>query len=148
MLKATRYLPLLLAGFVTAATPACAGVIYTQHYPAGDRDDRAFYNRGFQEGRDLGAEDARRGRSYDLNRHREYRNNRRGDDRGDLRAYRDGFAAGYDEGYRRFARDSRDDRRGFPPPPAPPEQTPAPASASGLDFSSPANNEFLPKLDN
>jgi hypothetical protein len=104
MFKATRFLPVLLAAVVSVATPACAGAVYSQRYPPIDRDDRAYYNRGYREGRESGVEDARRGRSYDLRRHGEYRDNRRGDDRGDLRAFRQGFETGYDEGYRLYAR--------------------------------------------
>lgn len=119
MRNASRLATLLLTATVAVASPACAsGVLYPQRYPVGDRDDRAYYNRGFREGQDAGADDARRGRSYDLRRHREFRDDRRGDDRGDLRAFRDGFAAGYEDGYRRFTRDRDDDRRrSYPPVP-------------------------------
>ena len=118
MFTSTRHLSLLLAATVLVAAPACAtGRLYPQQYPAGDRDDRAYYNRGMQDGRDAGADDARRGRAYDVRRHGEYRDNRRGDDRGDLRAYREGFESGYDEAYRRFARgNAGDPRRNAPPP--------------------------------
>lgn len=110
MFKTTKHLPLLLAATVLLTAPACAGVLYPRGYPVGDRDDRAFYNRGFREGREAGVDDARRGRRYDARRHSEYRNGRRGDDRGDLRAFREGFEAGYDEGYRLYTRGGRDRR--------------------------------------
>jgi hypothetical protein len=141
MLKLTRYLPVLLAATVVTATPACAGVALSpQRFPSVDRDDRVYYNRGFRDGRESGAEDAQRRRSYDVRRHNEYRDNRRGDDRGDLRAYRDGFEAGYDEGYRRFGRyGSRDDqRRGYPAPNYPRQQDPYYGGRSQGRFNSPA----------
>lgn len=124
MVNRSRLASLLLAGTVLVASPACAtGLLYPQRYPVGDRDDRAYYNRGFREGQEAGADDARRGRSYDLGRHREFRDNRRGDDRGDLRAFRDGFAAGYEQAYRRYARDDdRDRRRDYPRVPDYPRQ--------------------------
>jgi len=121
MFKATRYLPALLATTVLFTTPACAARVYTtQRYPAGDRDDRIFYNRGFNEGRAIGIEDARRGRNFDVRAHREFRDaDRQRWERDDIRAYRQGFESGYQEGYRQVAR--RDDRRAYPPPvpPAP-----------------------------
>lgn len=127
-----RLATLLLTATVAVVSPACAsGGLYPQRYPIGDRDDRAYYNRGYREGQDAGADDARRGRSYDLRRHREFRDDRRGDDRGDLRAFRDGFAAGYEDGYRRFSRDRDDDRRrGHPPTP----NSPRPQGPNGGIF--------------
>ena len=87
------------------AAPACAtGGAYSQRYPVADRNDRAYYDRGFREGLDAGADDARRGRSYDVRRHGEYRDNSRGNDRGDLIAFRQGFESGYGDGYRSYAR--------------------------------------------
>ena len=117
MFKGSHLAQLVLAASVLMSAPACAsGALYPQRYPVGDRDDRAYYNRGFREGQDAGVDDARRGRSYDLRRHREFRDDRRGDDRGDLRAFRDGFAAGYEDGYRRLSRGRDDDRRRTYPP--------------------------------
>ena len=100
MTRSISLLPLIVAAVVVSSTPACTAVLYPERPVMGDRDDRGFYNRGVAEGREDGREDARRGRSYDVRRHDEYRQNRRGDDRGDLRAYRQGFEAGYREGYR------------------------------------------------
>ena len=118
MLKITRLLPLAMCATVLVTTTACAsGGYYRTRVDVGDRDDRAYYDRGFREGRSSGADDARRGRSYDIRRHGEYRDGRRGDDRGDLTAFRRGFETGYDEGFRRNARgDNGDTRRGFPSP--------------------------------
>jgi hypothetical protein len=142
MFKPRRYLPVLLVGTVLAATPACAsGISYGQRYPIGDRDDRVYYDRGFREGRDAGADDARRGRSYDLGRHREYRDNRRGDDRGDLRAFRQGFETGYDEGYRAYA------RRTVPPVQRYPRQTPSYRDAPGRFASPAAENGYRDGLE-
>ena len=98
MFKANRIMPAVLAATVLVAAPACAsrGALY--RYPGNNRtvDDRA-YRDGYQEGREEGEQDARRGRDFDYRRHDEYRDARR-------QEYRQGFVAGYDEGYRRYAR--------------------------------------------
>ena len=99
---------------------------YRYSYP--DRDDRYRYperdrsysygyypdrgetydmgsQRGYQDGLDQGRNDARKGKSYDLNRHDEYRDADKGylSSYGDKRqyqaAYRRGFEDGYREGY-------------------------------------------------
>jgi hypothetical protein len=120
MFKAIRQLPIVLATTVLLAAPACAtGGAYSQRYPVADRNDRAYYDRGFREGLDAGADDARRGRSYDVRRHGEYRDNSRGNDRGDLVAFRQGFESGYGDGYRSYARGGY----GAPRPPYPPAST-------------------------
>src|SRR4051794_19668930 len=106
MIRARSILPAVLVAGLSLATTACAATTYNQRYPVSARDDRAYYDNGFSEGRQSGVDDARRGRSYDVARHGEYHDNRRGNDSGDLRAFRDGFAAGYDEGYRLYARNS------------------------------------------
>ena len=117
MLKVMRFLPLATCTAMLLTTAACAtDIYYPARGPVVDRDDRAYYDRGFREGRLSGADDARRGRGYDVRRHGEYRDERRGDDRGDLRAFRRGFEAGYDEGFRRDARDGYGDPRRNPPP--------------------------------
>jgi len=119
MFKAMRFAPVMLMTTALLTTSACAAsVYYPARGPVVDRDDRAYYDRGFREGRNAGADDARRGRRYDLQRHNEYRDNRRGDDRGDLIAFRRGFQAGYDEAYRMYARGGYDPRPGVPVPPA------------------------------
>jgi len=147
MAKATHILPAVLVAGLSLATTACAGTTYNQRYPVVDRDDRTYYDGGFRDGRESGVDDARRGRSYDVNRHGEYRDNRRGDDRGDLRAFRAGFEAGYDEGYRLYARGNR---RGdypsastypYPPPPAsgyPRQQGPYYGGTYGGRYATPA----------
>jgi hypothetical protein len=121
MFKATRYLPALFATTVLFTTPACAAGVYSQRFPVADRDDRAFYNRGLNEGRAIGIEDGRRGRNFDARAHREYRDiDRNHADLDDVRAYRQGFEAGYDEGYRQAA------RRDYPPRPNQPQYYPPP----------------------
>lgn len=119
MFKITRLLPLTMFATLLVTTTACAsGPYYRARVSVGDRDDRAFYDRGFREGRSAGVDDARRGRSYDLRRHNEYRNDRRGDDRGDLVSFRRGFETGYDEGFRLNGRGTNGSvRPGFPAPP-------------------------------
>ena len=109
MLKARLFLPAAAAA-VLLTTSACASGYY-QRYPSGpvyrQVQNRAYQN-GFDEGRVQGENDARRGRSFDYNRHSEYRNAQIGYGGGDRNQYRDvfrqGFQVGYDEGYRRYAR--------------------------------------------
>ena len=125
MFKVIRFLPAAICTTVLLTTTACAGgTYYPVRGPVADRDDRAYYDRGFREGRVAGVDDGRRGRSYDVRRHGEYRDDRRGDDRGDLRAFRRGFEAGYDEGFRMSARDGDRDPRRNAPPPSYPNQPP------------------------
>lgn len=108
MFNATRFLYLpaaLLATAVLVTTPACTASVYPQRYPVADRDDRIFYNRGFDEGRAIGIEDARRGRAFDAHAHREWRDiDRQRIERDDARAYRQGFERGYEDGYRGYRR--------------------------------------------
>jgi hypothetical protein len=131
MFNATRYMTgALLAAAALVTTPACAARVYPQPSPIGDRDDRAFYNRGLNEGRAIGIEDARRERPFDVHAHREWRDiDRQHVDRDDVRAYRQGFEVGYGEGYHRLARTD------YPPvPPYPPPQpSRAPYSGEGHD---------------
>ena len=118
MFKVMRFAPVMLMTAALLTTSACAAsVYYPARGPVVDRDDRIYYDRGFREGRNAGADDARRGRRYDMQRHGEYRDNRRGDDRGDVIAFRRGFEAGYDEGFRMYARGGYDPRPNVPPPP-------------------------------
>jgi len=123
MARARGILPAVIVAGLSIATTACARTTYDQRYPVFDSNDRAYYDGGFRDGRESGVDDARRGRSYDVTRHGEYRDNRRGNDATDLRAFRTGFEAGYDEGYRSYARGNS--RRGYPsastyPYPSPP----------------------------
>lgn len=112
--------PLLVfvfASLVALTTPACAalpnyyGVSEPRVVGARDARDARAYDLGYREGFQLGRDDARRGRPFDYTRHREYRENghrsRERDDPGARRfrrLYRDGFARGYNDAYRQFAR--------------------------------------------
>src|SRR6478672_3148343 len=113
MLKARHYLPVLLAGLVLSAAPACASSSYRYPSPGNGRvaDDRA-YRRGYDEGRRDGEEDARRGRNIDYNRHDEYRDADGGYhgeiSRGEYRdVFRRGFVEGYNDSFNRYARNAR-----------------------------------------
>lgn len=117
MLRTHRLLPAAAAAVVLLTTAACASNAGLYRYPGGVRpgirqiDDRAYRN-GFEEGRGQGENDARRGRRFDYRRHGEYRNARNGyggyGNRNEYqRVYRQGFEAGYNSGYRRYAPDSR-----------------------------------------
>jgi len=106
MIRLTRALPVLLvAGTLTTAACASSSA-YPQRYPAGARNVNVrAYDGGLREGRASGEDDARRGRAYDVRRHQEYRNANRSFGGGsDAQAFRDGFEAGYDQGYSRYAR--------------------------------------------
>ena len=113
---------LFSAGVLTAAvltSTACAAPYY--RYPVASPrvvvDDRA-YSRGYDDGRGRGENDARRNRPFDYSRYGEYRSADQGyHGYGDRDAYqslfRQGFVAGYNDGYRRYARD----RSGYQNPP-------------------------------
>jgi hypothetical protein len=110
MLTTTRLLPAVAALALLVTAPACAsGGAYPQRYPAGVRiaADRE-YDRGFRDGLRRGEQDGRRGRPYNVWAHGSYRNadNRIGrrDAAITVRAFREGFEAGYAQGYRRYAR--------------------------------------------
>lgn len=109
MLKARLILPALATVALLFTSSACA-TGYHQRYPDSRQvQDRAYRN-GFDEGREQGENDARRGRSFDYDRHSEYRNAQIGyggnGSRNEYRnVFRRGFQDGYNEGYRRFARD-------------------------------------------
>jgi hypothetical protein len=110
MFKALRYLPAgLIAVAVSVAAPACASQGYSYRYPAGVRVDNQAYERGFNDGRIRGEQDARHNRGFDYERHDIYRNADAGYRYGDRseyrRVFREGFVAGYNEGFRRFARE-------------------------------------------
>ena len=109
-----RRLLFVLVSIGALTTPACAAPATNYRVPqprvAYDRDTRAYdlgYREGFQSGRD----DARRGRTFDYARHPEYRKSgQRSRDRDApgasrfRRLFRNGFAAGYSDAYRQFAR--------------------------------------------
>ena len=99
----------------TLAVPASAAAQWR------DRDDRSSnirvggeaFQRGFRDGERLGEDDARRGRSFNVQNHREYREADAGYGRNDgsRDRYRDEFRRGFNEGYRNGYRDDRFDRR-------------------------------------
>jgi hypothetical protein len=112
-----RLLVFALASLGPLTMPACAAqatyyrareprVVDTRTY-----DDSRAYDVGYREGFQLGRDDARRGRAFDYTRHREYRQSGQRSWEGDdprpsrfRRVYRNGFATGYNDAYRQFAR--------------------------------------------
>ena len=99
---------LMAAAFSTQACVAAYG--YEQHGPGYYGDvRRVAYDNGYQRGLANGQRDARDGRRADFRDDREYRDadwgyDRRVGSRGQYRqVFRDGYQAGYVEGYRRFA---------------------------------------------
>jgi len=140
---------LFSAAFLAAAvlmSTGCAAQTYYRYPVASPRvvvDDRA-YSRGFDEGRGRGENDARKNRAFDYSRYGEYRSADQGyhgyGDRDAYRSlYRQGFVAGYNDGYRRFARDRypstvppyADGRYGSAPPPYADGRYGSPASQVG-----------------
>ncbi len=112
-----RLFPALLITTLLVA-PACASQGVFDRYPArNQRVDGRAYRNGYEAGRIEGENDARRGRRFDYSdsnvyrsANRGYRNNSYGS-RDEYRlAFRQGFAAGYDDGYRRNARGDRNSR--------------------------------------
>jgi hypothetical protein len=116
-MNARLLLPAAAVAVLLVTSSACASGGYYQRdpdRPARQVADRAYRN-GFEEGRVQGENDARRGRTFNFGRHSEYRNAQIGyggyGNRNEYRGvFRQGFEAGYNESYRRFARD-RYDRR-------------------------------------
>jgi hypothetical protein len=108
MLRA-QTLPITLAALLAlSATPACAQGTYGYPRSSVRIDDRAYRN-GYDEGRTQGERDGRDGRAFDYGRHREYKTATEGyggdGNRNEYREiFRQGFVAGYDDGYRRYAR--------------------------------------------
>ena len=106
MARARHILPAVLVAGLSLVTSACAGTTYNQRYPVYDRDNRTYYDGGFRDGRNSGIDDARRGRSVRRDSSRRIPRQPPGHHQGDLPAFRSGFEAGYDEGYRLYARQS------------------------------------------
>ena len=115
----------LSAGLVAVVLVAASGCAAAGPYYPGRNTrqiDQRAYDNGFVEGRAHGVDDARARRSFDYDRHRAFRNADAGyrgyGDRGAYRAlFREGFAAGYNEGYRRAGYPSRGgspSRGGYP----------------------------------
>lgn len=114
-----RYLSAaLLMAAVSIAAPACAAQTYGYRGGAYREIERRAYDNGYHEGTEAGQKDARKNRSFSMERHDEFRDADEGyrRDYGDRdlyrRAFRDGFRAGYSEMFNRYAgRYDRDDRR-------------------------------------
>lgn len=139
MFTLRRVLP-ALALATLIASPACASSYYPRTYPqAGPRVADREYDRGFRDGVLRGEQDARRGRTYDVWRHREYRNadNRPGrrDAPVTVYAFREGFEAGYAQGYERVRRGGY----GYPP-----DARPYPPAAGGYPGGGPAGGVLRP----
>lgn len=117
MVKTTRFIPALALLGGLAAAPACASGSYVYR---GDRPyeqgrdgrevERVAHDRGYRDGREAGEKDARRGRSFSFDRHDDWRDGDDGyrRDYGDRefyrREFREGFRAGYTDGFNAFAR--------------------------------------------
>jgi len=121
IMRAASLTRLVIAAAVagsTLALPAHAAAQYRDRNNGGwnNRVGGEAYQRGFRDGERLGEEDARRGRAFNVQTHREYREADAGYDRNDgsRDLYRDDFRRGFTEGYRNAYRDDRngrDDRR-------------------------------------
>jgi hypothetical protein len=109
MWAAKRYVSMsVLAATVLLTASACASQSYYHRPVAARTVDRLAYDRGYAEGREQGITDASRRRTFDYQRHKEFRKGDAGyrgyGDRNEYRAlFREGFVAGYNEGYRRYA---------------------------------------------
>lgn len=105
----------MFAGLL-ATTSACASSGVYRAPTSAPRVDARAYRNGYDAGSVEGANDARRGRRFEIDRNRLYRSADRGYDGYGNRVYyqqafRDGYANGYTDGYRR---NDRSDRRGYP----------------------------------
>ena len=117
-MRAASLTRLVIAAAVAGSTLALPANAAAQ---VRDRDDRGWndragseaFQRGFREGERLGEEDARRGRSFNVQNHREYREADAGYGRNDgsRDRFRDEFRRGFTDGYRQGFRDDRFDRR-------------------------------------
>lgn len=104
---------------LTGATAAIVVAVMTLAAAPADGQRRdawgAAYDTGYRDGVRAGSDDARDGRGYEYQRHRDYRAGDRGysnrDGRRDdwAREYRAGFVAGYRDGY--YSSGGRDGRR-------------------------------------
>jgi hypothetical protein len=113
MLRVHRLIPAAFIALLSVASGACAaqGAFYQYRPPVRTVDQRA-YTRGYEEGRSAGENDARHNRRFDYSRHGDYRDADAGyRGYGDRNAYRtlfrQGFVAGYNDSYRRYARSDR-----------------------------------------
>jgi hypothetical protein len=106
---------LMLAIGLSMAAPACAA---QARYYGGQPDyreiERRAYDAGYRQGFSNGERDARDRRDFRVDRGQDYRDADRSWRDRDRRFFRDGYQAGYTEGYQRVARDDR--RGGFRAP--------------------------------
>lgn len=128
MRHSLRLIPIVVLALGSFASTACAtGYAYGQgrardRGPYGGYGDgrydrrelqRVAYDNGFRDGVRAGERDGRKNKRYEPSRDRDWRNADAGYRRGygDLnlyrRSFRDGFEAGYDRGYRQYARGNR-----------------------------------------
>ncbi len=136
MLRLQRVVPVVLALATITVAPACASRVGYYHNPSSRIIYDGGYRYGLDDGRGRGEDDARRGRAYNYERHRQFRN---ADDGyrgyGNRNAYREdyrrGFVAGYDEGYRRYTRNDRTYRGSGPYVYGGRQQAPAHVSPAG-----------------
>jgi hypothetical protein len=108
---------LLISGLWVSA-PACASG--TPYYGGRQNGrvvvDRRAYDEGYRSGLDNGERDARDRRSFKVDRSRDYRSadrgyDRRANSRDDYsRFFREGYEAGYTDGFNRIARSGRYDQ--------------------------------------
>ena len=133
-----RYLPAGILAALISSTPACASQGALYRYPSTARGvDQRAYSTGYDEGRQRGEQDARRHRRFDYQRHDDYRDadaGYRGNrDRDSYRSvFRQGFVAGYNDGYRQYS------QGGYPPNGYPQGPYPQGGYGSGYYASSPA----------
>jgi hypothetical protein len=118
MSNKVRWLSVLALVATVAAAPACAsgGSVYRGgRYGSGyaRNVERIAHQNGYHEGREAGEKDARRGRSFSIDRHNDWRDADEGyrreyGDRGFYRReFREGFRAGYSDGYNASSRGYR-----------------------------------------
>ncbi len=123
MVRTCRALPaclFVLGASVAASACATSGAIYGPQ--RGYRNvERLAYDNGYRDGLQRGERDARDRRGFRVDRDSDYRNADNGyrgyGDRNTYRRFfRDGYEAGYAEGYNRYARNDRYDRGRIYPP--------------------------------
>jgi hypothetical protein len=114
MSKSRIFAAATLALGVLASTSACAtGYAYGDRGRYGDRGyyadvERRAYDNGFREGVRAGENDARDNRRFDPSRHGDWRDaddgyrREYGDKNYYRRTFRNGYEAGYQQGFRRF----------------------------------------------
>ncbi len=122
MVTTSRFVPALALLGALVAAPACAtgGYVYRGdrpydggRYGAGREVERIAHDNGYREGRQAGEKDGRKGRSFSFERHDDWRDADDGYRRefGDRefyrREFREGFRAGYADGYNAYARGYR-----------------------------------------